>query len=45
MTPGPSAPAPRRVARGVPGLDGLINSILVHGEDDFDSPEDSTASA
>lgn len=34
-----------RVARGVPGLDAIINCILVHGEDDFNSPEDSTASA
>jgi osmotically-inducible protein OsmY len=34
-----------RVARGVPGLDTIINCILVHGEDDFNSPEDSTASA
>jgi osmotically-inducible protein OsmY len=34
-----------RVARGVPGVDAIINCILVHGEDDFDSPEDSTASA
>lgn len=34
-----------RVARGVPGLDALINCILVHGEDDFISPEDSTVSA
>jgi hypothetical protein len=34
-----------RVARRVPGLDGVINCILVHGEDDFNSPEDSTASA
>lgn len=34
-----------RVARGVPGLDTIINCLLVHGEDDFDSPEDSTASA
>lgn len=34
-----------RVARGVPGLDAIINCLLVHGEDDFNSPEDSTASA
>jgi len=34
-----------RVARGVPGLDTIINCLLVHGEDDFNSPEDSTASA
>ncbi len=35
-----------RVARAVPGVDAIINCILVHGEDDFDtSPEDSTASA
>lgn len=34
-----------RVARGVPGLDSITNCILVHGEDDFNSPEDSTASA
>lgn len=34
-----------RVARVVPGLESLINCILVHGEDDFNSPEDSTASA
>jgi hypothetical protein len=34
-----------RVARGVPGLGAIINCILVHGEDDFISPEDSTASA
>lgn len=34
-----------RVARGVPGLDAIINCILVHGEDDFSSPEDSTVSA
>ena len=34
-----------RVAGGVPGLDAIINCILVHGEDDFNSPEDSTASA
>ena len=34
-----------RVARGVPGLEGIINCILVHGEDDLNSPEDSTASA
>ena len=34
-----------RVAHGVPGLDTIINCILVHGEDDFNSPEDSTASA
>ena len=27
-----------RVANQVPGLDGLINSILVHGEDDLSSP-------
>jgi hypothetical protein len=34
-----------RAARAVPGLEGIINCILVHGEDDFNSPEDSTASA
>ena len=34
-----------RVACAVPGLDSIINCILVHGEDDFNSPEDSTASA
>jgi hypothetical protein len=34
-----------RLARVVPGLESLINCILVHGEDDFNSPEDSTASA
>jgi len=34
-----------RVARAVPGLESIINCILVHGEDDFTSPEDSTASA
>jgi len=34
-----------RVASGVPGLDAIINCLLVHGEDDFNSPEDSTASA
>jgi hypothetical protein len=34
-----------RVAGTVPGLDTIINCILVHGEDDFMSPEDSTASA
>lgn len=34
-----------RVARAVPGLESLVNCILVHGEDDFNSPEDSTASA
>lgn len=34
-----------RIARVVPGLETLINCILVHGEDDFNSPEDSTASA
>ena len=34
-----------RVARAVPGLDAIINCLLVHGEDDFTSPEDSTASA
>lgn len=34
-----------RVARAVPGLESVINCILVHGEDDFNSPEDSTASA
>ena len=34
-----------RVACTVPGLDSIINCILVHGEDDFNSPEDSTASA
>ena len=27
-----------RVANQVPGLDGLINSILVHGEDDLTTP-------
>ena len=34
-----------RVACAVPGLERLINCLLVHGEDDFNSPEDSTASA
>lgn len=34
-----------RVARGVAGLDTIINCILVHGEDDFTAPEGSTASA
>ena len=34
-----------RVARAVPGPESIINCILVHGEDDFNSPEDSTASA
>ena len=34
-----------RVARGVPGLDAIINCTLVRGEDDFNSSEDSTASA
>jgi hypothetical protein len=34
-----------RVARSVPGLESIINCILVHGEDDFRSPEDTTASA
>lgn len=34
-----------RVAGGVPGVDAIINCILVHGEDDFNSPEHSTASA
>jgi hypothetical protein len=34
-----------RVARGVTGIDAIINCILVHGEDDVNSPEDSTASA
>lgn len=34
-----------RVARAVPGLDSIINCLLVHGEDDFNSAEDSTASA
>lgn len=34
-----------RIARVVSGLESLINCILVHGEDDFNSPEDSTASA
>jgi len=34
-----------RVARGVSGVDAIINCILVHGEDDFNSPEGSTASA
>jgi hypothetical protein len=29
-----------RIATGVPGLDEVINSILVHGEDDFTSPPD-----
>jgi osmotically-inducible protein OsmY len=27
-----------RVANQIPGLDGLINSILVHGEDDLSPP-------
>ena len=31
-----------RVATGVPGLDEVINSILVHGEDDFTPPPDLT---
>lgn len=34
-----------RIACLVPGVDSIINCILVHGEDDFNSPEDSTASA
>jgi hypothetical protein len=37
--------AAARTARQVPGVDSIINCILVHGEDDFISPEDSTASA
>ena len=33
--PGRAAPAPGRVASRVPGLERVINSILVHGEDDL----------
>lgn len=34
-----------RVARGIPGLESIINCILVHGEDDTVHFEDTTASA
>ncbi len=34
-----------RVARGIPGLESVINCILVHGEDDTAHLEDTTASA
>lgn len=34
----PSRARAFRVANQVPGLDGLINSILVHGEDDLSAP-------
>jgi hypothetical protein len=31
-----------RLVQSLPGIDGVINSILVHGEDDFDVPPDAS---